>query len=911
MLDFFADKVYNMCIICRVKYDVKRRAKMNTNIKKLLSAMTASAVCAVNVTAFSANSGMIIDRNGSGVDKGFYYEFTNNDENGKADMNTTPGGYYQCSWDNEENFTAARGWKLVAPVEYSKLGKTYVDYSRFLNIESYSSAKGYVRFGIRVRNSEGKTFTILEIDNSGDGKSIIEKNEDYEQISSLKCRDEFRETSLWGTTTDIKLLETDYTIYSSSDENEILCRRNEPLEVNNQSDDTRWVCISDKLDAIGKTGCNVGDITDITVFVEAAYSKGDARIYLSKLDAENMPELIESDLGNEEEPIMLKEVYDDGVRTGHYYNISSSYPAKMEVLAPSLFNAQWDSTENTGSWGAVFQRGKKFEEGQSYNALAKSSIDYSLNADVEGKYFAGVFAELDGPQTDNYNSHIEMYIIDACRDWSSGFVVNAGKLTVDGSIYDVYSKTTILDGSFKSQRIPTYYFVNRDAIESGTVSVKHELEPFVDFIKDKDEFMGEPSYLTLYVDGICSKGNIEVTKNEITLPEYTADNGEYEKQLRKVNLSDGKTELRVDNTMYSIIGANAEMHGYADEKLECSWDRASQPVWSSFHDDEHHGFIIKRVHHNSNWDDRNSSASANIGFSGFNFDYSDPGHFGANPNENEGWGAFVIPSQNDWLHDFGQSGPSYTNTEMWQYRPFAIYDRVYVDYNVDLGELSDESDASNCIIGGIIECYNADFNYTSGNPFGSYEDNGDYVGYDILVADKWDIEPGKELFDFLPRDPVELGKIEAGGAVYNAKIYYPEVTAASKPYIILTREESLKPSDTEDIPEKHTRYENTIAVSDIVDQLRKYDLKLHWINSAGFAMHTFGNAGSAVINSAEIRAIPDEEKLFTAEDVEQLQNFILGKNVYISSGTNYDLNGDGVWDTYDLCLMRKRIESDE
>ncbi|MCR4795777.1 MAG: glycoside hydrolase family 11 protein [Ruminococcus sp.] len=888
---------------------------MKIHTKKLLSAMTAAALCTVNVSSFSANSDLIIDHNSSGVNNGFYYELTNHDEDGKAQMNTAQSGYFDCSWDNEEDFSAVRGWKFAAPVEYSKLGKTFLDYTKFVNVEGYSSPKGYFRFGIRVRNSEGSTFTILEIDDSVDGKSIIEKNKGYEQIAVLKSRDEFRATSIWGDTTDVKYLDAEYTIYSSPDKKDILCLRNEPFEVNNKSDEDRWVCVSDKLGAIAQAGCNVGDITDITVFAEAAYSKGDARIYISKLDAENMPELVENETVNEEEPITLKDKYDEGVRTGHYYMLSSATPAKMEVLAPSLFNAQWDSTENTASWGSVFQRGKKFEEGQSYKALSNSSIDYSLDADVEGRYFAGVFAELDGPQTNNYNSHIEMFIIDACRDWSSGFNVNAGKITVDGNTYDVYSKTTALEGSFKSQRIPTYYFVNRNAAESGTVSVKHELEPFVDFIKGKDEFMGTPSQLTLYVDGICSKGNIKVTKNEISLPEFTADNGEYEKQLKKVNLSDGKTESRVDNNMYSIIGANAEMHGLAGEKLECKWDKSSQPEWSSSNDDEHHGFTIKRIKYNDNWDNwdlikGNSYNPSNTGFSGFKPDLENTVPWGAAQNENSEWGAFDTSPRNDWLVDFGQSGPSYTNTEMWQNRPFADYDRVYVDYNVDLGELTDESDASNCIIGGIIECKNADFNYTSGDPFRSYEYNGDYVGYYILVADKWDKEPGKELLGFLPRDPVELGKIEAGGAVYNAKIYYPEVTVASNPYIILTREESLKPVKAEDIPEKYTRYENTIAVSDIIDQLRKYELKLHWISSAGFTIHSFGNAGSAVINSAEIRAIPDEEKLFTAEDVQQLKDFILGKNVRINSGNNYDLNGDGVWDTYDLCLMRNRIEQE-
>ena len=847
---------------------------MNKCMKKMFSAMTAAAVCAVNMTVFPAYSGIIIDHNSSGVDKGYYYEFTNNDKEGTACINMEPGGYYECSWGNEETFSTARGWKFASPVKYSDLGHISLCYTQYVNVDGYFSKDGYVRFGIRVRNSDGKTFTILEMDESSDKGSITEKNDGYEKISSMECVDEFKSRNLWGEFDEVRKQIVDYTLYSSTDENSpMLYRRDKSLEANFYDDNTRWVCVSDKLDAMEAAGCDIGDITDITLFVEAAHSKGDARIYMSEIEIENMPELVQNEFADEEAPLLLRGSYDYGVRTDYYYNISSGYPARMQVLAPSLFKADWDSTENKYNNDPVFQRGKQFKEGQSYKALANSSIDYSMNIDAEGKYFAAAYADLVGPQTDEYNYAVDIYIVDAYQDWSPNYAEKVGELTADGQDYDVYYVLSTLVGSFKPVRRHIYYFISKDAEENGRngkVSAKHELAPFTEFVKDKGTILGEPAMLTAFVNGGTSKGSAELVKNEVTIPGFTPDDGYYERALRKLFVDSEHRFKRIDDVCYDVDGENASMEGYAGEKIDCNWQTGSESMWSSGTDKEHHSFSIFKDRQNDfNW-------------GGF-----------------EGALSFTDPESDD-SQDTNAGTADLTGG-------FKDDEKVYVDYSVDLGELTDEGENSNVIIGGYVQCHNNDYQSES-SWNGWFSDNGECQNYNILIADKWDKEIGTEIINFLARDVIELGTIESDGVVYNVKEYYPEEAIRICPYIIVSRAESLTPSEAEDIPENHKRYESTICITDIVEKLKAFDLKLHTTQLAGFTMHTFHNAGSAVINNAEIRVIPDEEKLYTADDVQKLKDFILGKKVDIEKDTNYDLNGDGVWDTYDLCLMRNRVE---
>ena len=62
-----------------------------------------------------------------------------------------------------------------------------------------------------------------------------------------------------------------------------------------------------------------------------------------------------------------------------------------------------------------------------------------------------------------------------------------------------------------------------------------------------------------------------------------------------------------------------------------------------------------------------------------------------------------------------------------------------------------------------------------------------------------------------------------------------------------------------------------------------------------------------MINSADVDKVNKKKVIYTDSDLNDLSDFVLGKTADIPAGKDYDLNGDGKWDIYDLCLMRKEL----
>ena len=51
----------------------------------------------------------------------------------------------------------------------------------------------------------------------------------------------------------------------------------------------------------------------------------------------------------------------------------------------------------------------------------------------------------------------------------------------------------------------------------------------------------------------------------------------------------------------------------------------------------------------------------------------------------------------------------------------------------------------------------------------------------------------------------------------------------------------------------------------------------------------------------------NSEQNYTKEDIDNLQNFLLAKETPDLSDKDYDLNNDGVWNVFDLCLMKREF----
>ena len=69
---------------------------------------------------------------------------------------------------------------------------------------------------------------------------------------------------------------------------------------------------------------------------------------------------------------------------------------------------------------------------------------------------------------------------------------------------------------------------------------------------------------------------------------------------------------------------------------------------------------------------------------------------------------------------------------------------------------------------------------------------------------------------------------------------------------------------------------------------------------------------SAFTSSELIRHTADfaeaaEITKYTIEDIKNLQDFLLVRKTPNLTGKDYDLNDDGRWDVFDLCLMKRQF----
>ena len=74
-----------------------------------------------------------------------------------------------------------------------------------------------------------------------------------------------------------------------------------------------------------------------------------------------------------------------------------------------------------------------------------------------------------------------------------------------------------------------------------------------------------------------------------------------------------------------------------------------------------------------------------------------------------------------------------------------------------------------------------------------------------------------------------------------------------------------------------------------------------------------GTASHSVSNNNTLSAeAAGNNTVFGERDLNDLQNYLLGKtNGEALIEKQYDLNNDGVWDVFDLCLMRKKVISNQ
>ncbi|MBR0511127.1 MAG: hypothetical protein IJJ81_00960 [Ruminococcus sp.] len=811
---------------------------MGKHTKGFLSAVFSAALCTASIPLNAVKAEIIIDHDCSGIDKWYYFEIANSDKDSQPEFMLMPGGNYKCSWDNDEDFSAGRALKFASPVEYSDLANISYKYWKRIDIESFSSDdKSYVRFGVRLHNSRGDVFDILEIDYSPDKKSITEKQGGYKKIGELASKEILNDYSLLGPTYG-ESKDLAYSLYVRGNEDgkssNFLCRRDEPMDVNNDIEDQRRININDKLNAIAAAGYDLGEITDIGLFLESSYSRGEATIYTYDISIENMPEIAADEYEDPSSPLIISE-YDHGVRTGYYYGMNSTFSDdRMEVIAPSGFKAQWDSRENKYNNDPYFERGKQYERGQSYKAVSGSSMEYTMDFDAEGAFSVSTAAKFSSIEMPEYTLFNEFYIVDACSEnWlPSQWPRKLGEFSAEGTEYDVYDGSVGMIGTGKEKVTKRYYFISKDAEangKKGTVTAKHNMAPYMKYVYDKGAPIGCPDILVAQMNGGVSRGTAELVKCDVTFPDFIADEGEFERETRRIDISRFNNVISVNGLVYGENGDSMTMKGYAGEDIECTWEPFTSPAFAS--------------------GDHEYSRNFYVGLSEI-MDVN--GKYGVRNNES-----------------------------------------LLVDYCVSMGDITAISENNYWSAGAWIRCCNE-------KAMPGTASSDEYDGCEIVVADKLEGELTGRKSDCL--DPQNVGTIESNGVKYDVILTMPEVKENNIQYVLLKRQKQLDP-----VPGTENRYAGTIDAADITRKLGGLGIETYDIWSAYFSLDVYGNEGTAVINSADVRKVNKKEAVYSDDDLNYLRDFVLGKKADIPEGKDYDLNGDGKWDIYDLSLMRKEL----
>jgi len=124
----------------------------------------------------------------------------------------------------------------------------------------------------------------------------------------------------------------------------------------------------------------------------------------------------------------------------------------------------------------------------------------------------------------------------------------------------------------------------------------------------------------------------------------------------------------------------------------------------------------------------------------------------------------------------------------------------------------------------------------------------------------------------------------------------------------VVRDEALVPTEAEDVPDGYTRYENSINITDIVSKVRELGIDFGGIMNAQFTFTAYDSEGTALINHADVAERASVNRSYTAEDIQQFKDYLLGRTDGKDISFSCDLNGDGAWDIYDLCIMRDRLD---
>lgn len=275
----------------------------------------------------------------------------------------------------------------------------------------------------------------------------------------------------------------------------------------------------------------------------------------------------------------------------------------------------------------------------------------------------------------------------------------------------------------------------------------------------------------------------------------------------------------------------------------------------------------------------------------------------------------------------GRSFNSYSIIDHQGSTVFNDSDELRLSYSLDIEEIAPKSEHADWRIGASVLCMRK----KPADPASDLLGSETVCSISIVDCSENDslagiYNPYTGLSYYEP--PVDLGTITSEGVQYDVKLL-KNAEKSAIPFVSLTRREMLEPSASGDIPEGCVRYENSISMTDIFNQLKQNCIDLGGIYEAEFSLVSTDTSGTIHLNAADFERIIPDDKRFSEDDCRLLEDFLLGEGMnphacddyqthsyeemdletyLLRMMKDYDLNRDGKWSAVDLSLMRSRCE---
>ena len=201
-----------------------------------------------------------------------------------------------------------------------------------------------------------------------------------------------------------------------------------------------------------------------------------------------------------------------GTSNGYDYEFwkNNNATGTMTLGKGGAFKCEW---ANTGSGGNIlFRSGKRYDSTQSHSTFGTFSIKYKAEyTPASGISYLSVYGWTKNPL-------VEYYIVENYNGnyhpGTSG--VKKGSFTVDGSVYDIYTRNMIqqpaVAGGGKYD-FTQYISVRAQKRTSGTISVSEHFKKWHSLGMNMNGGFYE---VTMKVEGYNSAGSAKLTENTLT-----------------------------------------------------------------------------------------------------------------------------------------------------------------------------------------------------------------------------------------------------------------------------------------------------------------------------------------------------------------------------------------------------------